>query len=94
MSKKQKIFWFLVVLPEVVANLYSRIFEYSGNWLEDYKLYFIVGFSLISILSSSWLILVSFKEKNFIWLIFSSIVLIGLIIYLYLGLAIVNMNIL
>jgi hypothetical protein len=93
MSKKQNIFWFLIVLPEILAYSYSKIFEYSGNWLEDYRVHFVIIFSLVSIISCLWLVKISTKEKNISWIIFSVLLSIILISYLTLGLMYTNISI-
>lgn len=90
MNKKLVIVVFLVVLPNLLSFVYDKMFRYSGNWLEDYQNYFKVGFLIISILGTAWLAVISKKEKNYIWLFFSLILLILLLVYLFFGLAIIN----
>jgi hypothetical protein len=90
MKKKLSILSFLVILPVVLIQLYTYYFEFAGNWLEDYRNYFKLGFLMISILGTGWLIFISKKEKNIIWLIGSAILLILLLAYLYFAIIIIN----
>ena len=92
MNKKLYILLILIVLPEILGFIYDALFRYSGNFLEVYQNYFKVGFLLTSIVGSIWLIVVSKKEKQYIWLAFSTVLLIVLLIYLYMGLVIINMS--
>ena len=95
MTKKQKILIFLVILPLVLAYLYNRQFEYSGNWLEDYQNHFKFGFVFISIFSTAWLIKLTYDNpspRSKVWLATEIILLIGLVIYTYLGAAFINFN--
>jgi len=90
MTKKQKILAFLVILPNILAYVYDYFFNQSANWLEDYQNYFKIGFIIISLLSSLWLVYISKKEKNVMWLIFSIILLIFLSVYLYFAIAVAS----
>lgn len=90
MKKKMKILGLLVMLPLLLIQLYTYFFESAGNWLEDYRNYFKVGFLALSIFSSIWLVIISKKEKNWIWFGISTTLLILLLIYLYFALAIIN----
>lgn len=95
MSKTQKVFSFLVVLPLVLFYLYNSLFEYSGNWLEDYQSIFKFGFLLTSIVGDLWLIGATIKVKTtarYLWLFLEAVLLVLLIIYTYLGLTIVGFN--
>ena len=49
MNKKQNILIFLVILPIILAYLYSQFFDHSGNWLETYKNDFKIGFFILAI---------------------------------------------
>jgi hypothetical protein len=93
MTKKQKILWFLIVLPLVLGFVYDKLFRYSGNWLEDYQNYFKFGFILLSLGSSIWLLIIAKKEQNKTWLSFSILSCILLLVYLYMGFSVANMNI-
>ena len=92
MTKTQKIFGFLVVLPLILAYWYDRQFEYSGNWLEDYQNHFKLGFLIVSIVSTLWIIILSKKENNYLWLI-TSIVIFLILIYIFLvGINLTNIS--
>lgn len=90
MVKKISVLLLLVITPVILIQLYNYYFEYAGNWLEDYQNYFKLGFLIISILSTGWLVIRSKKERNNIWLAFSIILLILLLGYLYFALIIIN----
>jgi predicted Na+-dependent transporter len=90
MKKKIAILVFLVIFPNVLGQIYDNKFRYAGNWLEDYQNYFKLGFLIISILASAWLLFISKKDKSYIWLTFSVILLILLLIYLYFAVTIIN----
>ncbi len=88
--KKILILVFLVLLPNALSFVYDQLFRLSGNWLEDYQNYFKVGFLILSIIGAIWLVVISKKGKNYIWLVFSILILIALLAYLYLAFAIIN----
>ncbi len=88
--KKINILVFLVIIPNLLGFVYDRLFRHAGNWLEDYQNYFKVGFLVISILATGWLIVLAKKGKNYIWLTCSLILLILLLVYLFFGIAIIN----
>jgi len=90
MTKKIKILVLLVVLPLLLGFIYDKFFRYAGNWLEDYQNYFKVGFLVISILSTGWLVLISKKEKSWVWFGCSLALLVLLLVYLFFALAIIN----
>lgn len=92
MTKKQKILGFFVILPLVLAYSYNKYLVYSGNWLEDYQNHFKVVFLLISICSSLWLAIISKKEKDFKWFVFSVSVFVILLYVLYVGLNFVSIS--
>ncbi len=92
MQKKIIVLLSLVILPVVLIQVYTFYFEFAGGFLEQYRNYFKVGFLLTSIIGSIWLVVVSKKEKQYTWLVFSILLLIALLIYLYMGLAIINMS--
>jgi hypothetical protein len=93
MSKKQNIFWFLIVLPIGLAYVYNLLFESAGNWLEDNAVSIETILLVISVLGSVWLLIKSIKDKNTLWIIFSSILLIGILIFSYLNIALFNTSI-
>ena len=82
----------LIFIPNLLGYIYDKLFRYSGNWLEDYQNHFKFSFLVISILGTVWLIILSKKEKKYIWLMFSVLVLLALLFYLYMGYAVVNMS--
>ena len=89
MTKKQKILGLLVILPLKLAYLYDRLFEYSGNWLEDYQYHFKFGFFFIAIFGTVWLAKLTYKDQSMgsrIWLALEIILLVGLKVYAYLEL--------
>lgn len=90
MTKKLNILVFLVIIPVLLIQIYTKYFEFAGNWLEDYRNYFKFGFLVLSLISTGWLVLVSKKDKNYGWLWFAVGLLILLLIYLYFAIAIVN----
>ena len=90
MAKKLSILLSLVILPNILGIIYDRMFRYAGNWLENYQNYFKIGFIVISIIGTGWLVVIAKKEKSYIWLGFSIILLILLLAYLYAGLIIIN----
>ena len=90
MRKKIKILSLLIILPHLLALAYDKQFRYSGNWLEGYQNYFKLGFLAISILGAGWLVAIAKKEKSYIWLACSVILLVLLLFYLYLAVAIIN----
>lgn len=90
MIKKLSILLFLIITPVILIQLYNHYFEYAENWLGDYQNYFKLGFLIISILGSLWLILISKKERNIIWLSCSIVLLLLLLAYLYFALIIIN----
>ena len=95
MTKKQKILAFLVVIPLVAAYVYDRLFRYSGNWLETNQSYFIFGFALISLFGIGWLIKMTYTEKSLLGrflLILEIILFLGLLGYIYVGLAFINLG--
>lgn len=95
MTKKQKIFGFLVILPLILVYLYDSFFDYSGNWLEDYQYYFKFGFFFIAIFGTAWLVKLTYKAQGFgskIWLFLEVILLLALLVYAYLGAALINFN--
>jgi predicted Na+-dependent transporter len=93
MLKKISILLLLIILPNILAFIYDNLFRYSGNFLEDYQNYFKIGFIVVSIISTIWLMVISKKGKNYIWFGLSLVLLVLLLIYLYLGLAVINMSI-
>jgi predicted Na+-dependent transporter len=92
MLKKISILLFTIILPLALAQTYAKYFDFAGGWLEQNRNYFKIGFLLTSIFGNIWLIVVSKKEKQYIWLVFSILLLIALLIYLYMGIAIINMS--
>lgn len=90
MKKKILMLCFLVILPVALIQLYTHFFEFAGNWLEDYRNYFKLGFLIVSILGTAWLAVISKKEKSHIWFLFSLILLILLLAYLYFAIIIIN----
>ncbi|MFA5990985.1 MAG: hypothetical protein WC794_01920 [Candidatus Doudnabacteria bacterium] len=90
MTKKLNILIFLVIIPNIMAVVYDKLFRYSSNWFEDYQNFFKLGFVIISVISTGWLVLLSKKDKSYGWLWFAVGLLILLIIYLYFAIAVVN----
>lgn len=90
MIKKFSILLFGVISPIILIQLYNYYFQIAGNWLEDYQNYFKVGFLIVSILSTVGLVLIAKKEKNYLWLSCSIILLVLLLAYLYFALVIIN----
>jgi hypothetical protein len=90
MTKKLTVLFLAVIAPIILIQLYNYYFQYAGNWLEDYQNYFKLGFLVISILGTGWLALMAKKDKSYIWLGFSIILLTSLLFYLYFAVAIIN----
>jgi len=90
MTKKISIFVFLVVIPNLLGWIYDKIFRYSGNFFEQYQNYFKLGFLIISVLSTGWLIVISKKERSYIWLWLFIVLFILLAIYLFFAIAVIN----
>jgi hypothetical protein len=90
MKKKLGVLLFLVILPIVLIQFYTYYFEFAGNWLEDYRNYFKLGFLVVSILSTGWLAVISKKEKSWVWFSLSLVLLILLLAYLYFAIIIIN----
>ena len=88
--KKIKILLSLVILPILLGFIYDKLFRYAGNWLEDYQNYFKIGFLVLSIISTAWLALISKKDKSWVWLVVSLILLVLLFVYTLFALVIIN----
>ncbi len=92
MDKKQKTLLVFVTVPLVLAWLYNQTFSDSGNWLEDYQNFFKIGFVTLSLIGSIRLFVLARKDKSNLWLIFSVLISLAIVVFLYLGMSITNIS--
>lgn len=81
----------MIIIPILLSYGYNFYFNNSGNWLETYQNQFKIGFLILSLASSIWLLLKSVQTKSKIWVTISTILIIGLTIFIYLSISIIRM---
>ncbi len=95
MKKKYKILIFLFCIPLILFILFSRMLVEAYSYAEHYQYWVKFSLLFIAIFGLIWSIKLSTKEKgikNRVLLIIQVILLILLVVYTYIGAAIVNIN--